>query len=324
MKIAVTGSTGHVGANLVRALLARGDSVRALVHRHDKALEGLNVERVQGDTRDAEAMEKLVNGVELVFHLAARISIIRGETALTEQVNIEGTKNVLGACKKAGVRRLVHFSSVHALATEPASQTTDETRPLVTDPSAPPYDRSKATAHRHALQAAAEGLDVTIVQPTAILGPFDFGPSSMGQVLLNLYHGRVPAMVNGGFDWVDVRDIVAGAIGASEKGRKGEAYLLGGSWRPIYEVAQEAERVTGKKAPGVVPMWMARVGAPFAEAWAKLLGRPPLFTADALHALRIHRNVSHEKAARELGYNPRPLHDTLVDTYKWFEETKQL
>lgn len=324
MKIAVTGATGHVGANLVRALLARGDNVRVLVHKHGKAVEGLDVEVVKGDTRDAEAMERFVAGVEVVFHLAARISIVRGEAKETESVNIGGTRNVLAACKKAAIRRLVHFSSVHALATEPAEQPVDETRPLVTDPASPPYDRSKATAQQEVLRAAAEGLNVVIVQPTAILGPVDFGPSAMGQIFLNLYHRKVPAMVNGGFDWVDVRDVVQGALAAAEKGAAGEAYLLGGSWRPVYEVAREAERVTGKPAPFVVPMWMARMSAPFAELFAKLAGRHPLFTADALHALRIHRQVSHAKATRVLDYHPRPLHETVTDTYKWFDEAKML
>jgi dihydroflavonol-4-reductase len=319
MKIAVTGATGHIGANLVRTLVARGDEVRALVHDDERGLPD-GVEEVRADVRDAEALHRAFEGVDLVFHLAARISIAPGDSDVVEAVNVGGTRNVVDACLGKKVKRLVHFSSIHALSPEPHDQVVDETRPLAVE-SWLPYDRSKAGAEREIGKAVERGLDAVTVNPTAVLGPFDYRPSAMGTVLLDLYHRRLPGLIDGGFDWVDVRDVVSGAIAASEKGRSGERYLLSGARRSLRELGTVVEQVTGKKAPGFVsPMWLARASAPFATGWARLTGKRARLTAESLHALRNHQQVSHEKASRELGYQPRSLEETVTATFDWFKE----
>jgi dihydroflavonol-4-reductase len=320
MKIAVTGATGHVGANLVRTLVDGGHSVRALVRGGNRrGLEGVGCEFADGELGDAASLVRAFDGCERVFHLAARISIVPGDEALVRAVNVDGTKNVVAACEKSGVARLVHFSSIHALSPDPHDVAIDESRALTSSPRMPPYDRSKADAERAVLAAVERGLDAVIVNPTAILGPYDYVPSAMGRVLLDLYHRRLPALVDGGFDWVDVRDVVAGALAAADRAPKGARYLLSGARKTVRELAGLVHEIIGVRPPRLVsPMWLARVGAPFATAAARIAGKQPLYTSHSLHALRNHQLVSHDKATRELGYAPRPLVETLTAAYDWF------
>lgn len=319
MTVVVTGASGHIGGNLVRELLARGVRLRALVHEDRRAVDGLDLDVARGDVLDLDSLRRAFGRAELVYHLAARISIVDDDAAETWAVNVRGTENVVAACRDAGVKRLVHFSSIHALAPEPADRPVDETRPLAEGRHVPHYDRSKAAAERAVLAGVRAGLDAVIVNPTAVVGPHDYRSSPMGQVFLDLYRGALPAIVEGGFDWVDVRDAVAGAIAAAERGGRGERYLLSGHRASMRELAALVEDVTGSRPPRVVvPMWLARAGAPVATAVANLAGRRPRFTRASLHALRNHREVRHDKASRELGYQPRPLRETIEATFAWF------
>jgi len=326
MNIAVTGATGHVGANLVRTLVASGHSVRALVHGGNRrGLDGVACEFVDGDILERATLDRAFAGCERVFHLAARISIAPGDEDVVHAVNVDGTRNVVAACQAARVSRLIHFSSIHALSPTPHDQAIDETRALTSSPHMPPYDRSKAQAEREVQAAIARGLDAVIVNPTAILGPHDYGPSAMGRVLLDLYHRRLPALVDGGFDWVDVRDVIAGALAAADRAPTGARYLLSGARRTVAELASIVKDVTGVRPPRITsPMWLARIGAPFATAYARVAGKEPLYTKHSLHALRNHQLVSHDKAARELGYTSRPLIETITAAYDWFRDAGAL
>lgn len=325
MTIVVTGAAGHLGGNLVRALLARGQRVRALVHRDRRAIAGLPLEIVLGDLGDPASLRRAFEGAEVVYHTAAHISILGGEWALLERTNILGTRNVVQACLEAGVRRLVHFSSIHALVQEPLDKPVDESRPLVHGNRCAPYSRSKAAAEAEVRAGQARGLDAVILNPTAIIGPYDFRPSHFGEVLLDLARGRLPALVAGGFDWVDVRDVVAGAICAAEQAPAGARYLLSGHWVTLTEIAALVEEFTGRRAPRFVcPLALARLGAPLAVAVARLIGRRPLFTPISIETLCSNRRVSHERATRELGYQPRPFRQTIADTLRWFVESGRL
>jgi dihydroflavonol-4-reductase len=326
MKVLVTGASGHVGGNLVRALLARGDQVRVTVHGDERALDGLAVERVAADTRDARQVRAAVDGCEVVYHAAAIISIDGGRGGLVEATNVQGPRNVAEACLDAGVKRLVHVSSIHALAQEPRDTPIDETRPWAYEASTgvPAYDASKGRGEREVLAVVKRGLDATLVNPGGIIGPFDFKPSRMGRVILDIATRRLPALVPGGFIWVDVRDVVAGMLAAAERGRAGERYLLTGEWAAVREVANLVREATGVKLPGTSPMWAARLGAPFFQAWGRLRRQEPLYTGESLRALRWNPKVSHEKAARELGFAPRPLRDTVFDSVAWFRKAEML
>ena len=325
MMIAVTGAAGHAGANLVRALLAQGLSIRALVHRDRKAIEGLDIEVVQGDICDPESLVKTFKNAEVVYHLAAHISIFQDKWSLLEAVNVTGTRNVVEACLRCGVRRLVHFSSIHTMSQTAKADRIDESTPLVESGRYPPYDRSKALAENEVRRGIEKGLDAIIISPTAMTGPHDYRPSHFGEALLRMASGRLPALVSGGFDWVDVRDVIEGAMRAEKQAPTGAKYLLSGHWLSMRDVAGLVEQITGVPAPRFVsPMWLARIGAPFITTFDRLAGRRPLYTGASLQALRSNRNISHRKATLELNYQPRPFQETLTDTLKWFEETGRL
>jgi dihydroflavonol-4-reductase len=323
--IVVTGAAGHAGANLIRALVAEGRPVRALVHLDRQALEGLDIEVVSGDICDPDSLLKAFKGAEVVYHLAARISISTDPWSLLEAVNVIGTRNVVEACLSCGVRRLVHFSTIHTLTDRAGDVPVDESSPLVESRHYPPYDRSKAAAEGEIQRGIEKGLDAIIVSPTAIVGPHDYKPSHFGEALLKLASGKLPALVSGGFNWVDVRDVVEGAMRAEKTAPCGAKYILSGHWVSLRQLAKMTEEITGVKAPAsVCPMWLARIGAPFITAFDLLAKRRPLYTSASLQALRGHRHISHQKATRELGYHSRPFRETLVDTLKWFEAAGKL
>ena len=322
--IAVTGAAGHVGANLVRALLRRGHQVRALVHHDRRALQGLDVEVVQADVSDFNSLVRAFTGVSLVYHAAGYISVSTGDWESLKAINILGTRNVIDACLHCGVQRLVYFSTIEALEDSPMDTAVDEARPLARPEKCFPYARSKIAADRLVREASTvRGLDAVILYPTAILGPFDFrlGYPNMG--LLTLCNGGLPALIDGGFDWVDVRDVAEGAVSAGEHSPSGEKYILSGHWAAIQDLAKIVEEVCGTRAPRwVLPMWMGRLGAPFLTAFGQLTKRPSLCTSASLKPLRGNRRMSHRFAAKELGYRPRPLKETVIDTLRWFQQTE--
>ncbi len=317
----VTGATGHIGANLVRALLAQGRSVRALVHVNRRAIDGLKIEIAKGDVCDLESLCCAFDGADVVYHLAARISLSMGDWPLLEAVNITGVGNVVEACLRCGVRRLVHFSSIHALIQEPLDIPVDESRPMVESRRSPSYDRSKAAGEKEVRRGIERGLDAVIINPTGVIGPYDFEPSYFGEALLAIACRKLPALVGGGFDWVDARDVVVGAMRAEECALTGAKYLLSGHWVSVADLAALVEEITSVPSPKLVcPLWLAHAGVPFTVAFARLTGGRPFYTSDSLRALKSNKNISHERASRDLGYNPRPFRETIVDTLRWFEE----
>ncbi len=325
MTVVITGAGGHIGANLVRALIAQKRPTRCLVHVHNQAISELETEIVQGDVRDIDSLCGAFEGADVVYHLAACISLSMDDWPLLESVNVTGTRNVIEACRRTGVRRLIHFSSIHALEQEPFSVPVDESRPLVFSRRRPPYDRSKAAAELEVRQAIKKGLDAVIISPTAIIGPHDYQVSYFGEALLMLARHRLPAMVTGGFDWVDVRDVVAGAILAEKNASPGSSYLLSGHWVSMFDIAAMVAEITGVPAPGFVcPLWLARLSAPVIKVVSRLNGKHPLYTSVSLRALRSNRHISHAMASADLGYQPRPFRETLLDTLHWFDENGQL
>lgn len=325
MTIAVTGASGHIGANLVRALCAQNQPTRAIIHIHQEAVAGLNVELVPADTRNLESLCHALDGADVVYHLAGFISLSMDEWPAVEAVNIIGTRNVAEACLRCGVRRLVHFSSIHAITREPMGIPVDESRPLIESQSYPPYDRSKAAGEKEILKGIERGLDAIILRPTAIIGPHDYQPSHFGWALLAIANGKLPALVAGGFDWVDVRDVVAGAMRAEERAPAGAKYILSGHWVSLPQVAELIQEITGVPAPSFVcPTWLAQLGAPIVSTFDRLAGRRPLYTSVSIRALHNNQQISHKKATGELDYHPRPFRETIIDTLRWFEERGQL
>ena len=319
--IVVTGASGHVGGNLVRMLLKLGRSVRATFHRDKRALEDLDIEIVHCDVQDYDSLKKAFRGADVVFHTAGYISLLMSDWPRVESINVLGTRNVVEACLSCGVRRLVHFSSIHALCQEPLDTPIDENRPYADSRHYPPYDRSKAAGEREVLKGIEKGLDAVILNPTGIIGPYDYRPSHTGELILSLARGTLPALVQGGFDWVDVRDVVEGALLAEKQAAQGTRYILSGQWASAGDIAAEVETITGIPAPRLTaPLWLARIGAPFLTAYSRLTKTRPLYTTVSMKALNSNPNISHGRAARDLGYKPRPFQKTIRDTVLWFRD----
>ena len=321
MTVLVTGANGHLGGALVRELLSRGQSVRALVHHGNDALEGLDIERVPGSMTDEASLRAAVAGCDVVYHLAAVISITGRDEPVLTTVNVEGAGRMAQVCLESNVRRLVHFSSIHALSQYPEDRAITEDNEPAKGAGFLPYDRSKAAGEAQVHARIKQGLDAVIVNPVGCIGPHDYRPSRMGQVLLDLYHRRLPALVDGGYTWVDTRDVALGAIAAAEKGRTGERYILASHYGSVSDIGKWAEAATGKKSPGsVTPIWMAKIGVPFSMTWAAITRTEPKFTFASLHALASNKAISNQKAKEELGFDPRPVPETIADTYAWFRE----
>ena len=321
MNIAVTGANGHVGINLCLALQEKGHYVRALNHKNDFGLKHINVESFKGDLLNTDSLRSFLVDIEVVVHLAAKISIKGDPDGSVQKINVEGTRNILDLAIKSGIKRFIHFSSIHAFQQEPLDEVLDEMRPTVNS-GAFSYDRSKAEAEKIVLASAKNGFDTIVLCPTAIIGPVDYEPSLTGKAMLELYNHQIPALVPGGYNWVDVRDVVDGCIAAIEKGRSGEKYLLSGQWRSLKDVATLITKHTGMKTTSVVmPFWIAQVGLPFITAFSKITGSEPIYTKESLQIIKNgNRNISNAKARSELGFNPRNLDDTIKDLFIWYRE----
>lgn len=320
MTVVVTGAAGHVGGNLVRALLAAGRPVRAVVHQDRRALAGLDVEIVSADVLDPAQLKRAFAGAEVVYHLAAIVSISGDLGGRVTATNVDGVRHAAAAALACGVRRFVHFSSIHAfdLERDDAVITEQSPRPNAGHPA---YDRAKYAGEQAVREAIAAGLDAVIVNPTAVVGPHDYRPSHVGQLLVDLPHRRLPSLVAGGFDWVDVRDVVAGALAAEQRGRTGENYLLTGHYHSLVEIAAWVGEITGVAPPRLVaPIWLAWIGAPFVRVGNWVMRTRPLYTAESLRALLHADRIAGDKARRELGYQARPLRQTIEDTLKWFAQ----
>ena len=324
----ITGASGHIGGVLARALVRWHDTrpVRAIFRKSQGTAADLDVEWVNGDILDKESLVAAFTGAETVFHLAAMVSIDPAKAKEIHTANVSGTRNVVEAALECGVGRLVHFSSIQAYNQYPLDEVLDESRDSADGPRHDTYDRSKAASEVEVHRGIDRGLDAVILNPTGVIGPFDGGPSHMGQFFLDLYRRRIPAQVAGGLDCVDVRDVVDAAVAAETQARCGENYLLSGGWHSVRNLALLSQQVTGVAAPRFVfPMFMARFWAPFQVILDRSRGRRPLYTSAALRAVSgSNRRISSAKAQAELGFRSRPLADSVRDTYRWFDERGML
>jgi dihydroflavonol-4-reductase len=322
----VTGATGHIGNVLVRKLIAAGEQVRVLIFPGEDTLplKDLLVEMVTGDVLDPLSLRKAMSGVTRVFHLAGIISILPGRNPFVRRVNIDGTKNVISEAQRAGVRRLIYTSSIHAIHRAPAGVCIDERLPFDPENSAGEYDRSKAEASLAVLEAARGGLDTVIVCPTGVIGPNDFRRSELGQLILDCVEQKPQFYVDGAYDFVDVRDVADGMIRAAEQGRSGETYILSGEKLSVRGIIDHLWDLTGRKFARIyVPFSMARFAAQFTPLLYLRHKIKPRFTSYSLETLRSNSDISHAKATAELGYQPRSLLETIADTVDWFRKNRK-
>jgi nucleoside-diphosphate-sugar epimerase len=322
MSILVTGGSGHLGANLVRRLLDEGQSVRALVRRDsdNTALDGLDVERVWGDLRDARATLEAVRGCRRVYHCAAKVSSGEGQTREIHDCNVLGTRHLLRAALDTGVERVVVTGSFSAVGWTPG-RPSDEG--MAADPFERmlPYARSKVSAEHECLRAAVDGLDVVIATSCAIVGPHDVKPSRMGRVLLDFAHGRLRAYIPGGFEFVAARDVVEGHRLAMDKGRAGQKYIFSTAFHTVDDLMAIFERVTGRSRPRLrLPSGLMLGLAVAVDAVARRLAphAEPRFTPGAVRLLRSERRADITRARTELGYQPTSIEAAIREAYDDF------
>lgn len=319
--VLVTGATGHLGNNLVRQLLQKSYNVTTFVlpNESKRALEDLEINVVYGDIRDFNQISKACEKADIVFHLAAIISILQKKDALLDPVNVQGTQNILEACSRNQVKRLVYTSSVHAIA-EPAHGSYMTEACPISEQVLGHYAKSKARAAQLVLQAIEKGLDAVIVHPSGIVGPFDFSPSPIGQMIIDYAHRKLPAYVEGAYDYVDVRSVASGIIAAAEKAKAGERFILSGEKLTVSEMMMLLEEILKIKRPKLrLPMALAKVVAPLAELYYRKFKKPPRFTKYSLQVLASNPLISSKKAQSQLNYKPIALKQTFADTVQWFK-----
>ncbi len=325
MKVALTGAAGHLGAAILQELANRDIPVKALIRGNDtRCCIGLPVEIVKGDMMDAAVLSILMQDCDTVIHCAALISVNGDPSGLVHKTNVEGTQLVVNNALQAGIKRFIHISSIHAFQQKPSLEILDEQRVPVTEKGFA-YDRSKLAGQQIAL-ANKQGMEVLVVHPTSIIGPYDFKPSLMGNVIIDLCKGRLPFIFNGGFDFCDCRDVAKAIVNATTMGDPGECYLLGGKWYSLKQLAQFLATAASKKIkPVALSLFMAKLALPFIKGIAVIKKQEPLYTVEALDALFTgNRLISSAKAKAALHYTTRPFEETMHDTFHWFNNNGYL
>ena len=318
----ITGGSGHLGANLIRRLLADGEAVRALQREgsDNGALDGLQIERVNGDLRDPAALTAAMRGVTAVYHCAAKLSTIGGGEQEIFDCNVVGTRNLLAAAREAKVKRVVVTGSLSAVGHHP-TRPADETIPFYPFHKTMPYEQTKVLVELECWKAVADGLDVVVATSCAILGPNDWKPSRMGRTLCDYANGKMHAYIPGGFEFVAAEDIVDGHLRAMAKGRIGHKYIISSGYTTVDELMEIFERVTGVRKPALrlppfVMLGFASVVSPILSVVAPNF--PQRLTPGAVRILSLGRHADITKARTELGFTPTPIERAIELAYAHF------
>lgn len=324
MSTLVTGSTGFVGSHVTRQLLAAGHRVRVLVRRSSnrQALEGLAVEPVEGDLRDSPSLDRAMRGVRFVFHVAADYRLWAKAPEEIYESNVGGTRRVLEAARQAGVERVVYTSTVATIAVpRHGGGLPNEATEATLDQMIGHYKRSKFLAEIEAIKAAAAGVPVVIVNPTAPVGPGDWKPTPTGRIIVDFLSGKMPAYVDTGLNVVAVEDVATGHLLAAEKGRIGERYILGCRNMTLREILEALGPIAGRRAPRVRLPHALALAAGYADEWfSRLTGREPQIPVEGVKMSRHRMFVASDKAERELGYRPGSIEGGLERAVRWYEE----
>lgn len=322
MTTLVTGASGFLGSAVLRALLERGEPVRALVRPRSNRqnLDGLPVEIALGDLTDRQSLADAVRGCQAVFHVAADYRLWAADPAELYRTNVDGTRTLLEAAGEAGVARILYTSSVATLGSRPDGEPADERTPAKLDHMIGHYKRSKYLAEQAVRELAGRGLPVVIVNPSAPIGPRDIRPTPTGRMVLEAARGRFPAYVDTGLNVVHVDDAARGHVLAFERGRIGQRYVLGGENLPLGEILGTIAQLVGRRAPRLrLPPGLLLPLAHLAETAARLRGgREPLLTTDGLRMARKRMYFSSALAERELGFRARPALEALRDALDWY------
>ncbi len=321
-EVLVTGGSGFVGSAVLRALAGRGVRLRALARATSSRVnfEGVDCEIVEGDMTDAAAVARAMAGVRYLFHVAADYRLWARDPADIMRANLEGTAAVMTAALAAGVEKIVYTSSVATLRAGSAAAAVDETAPLGEGEGVGVYKNSKVAAERRVERMVADdGLPAVIVMPSTPIGPRDVKPTPTGRILVEAATGRIPAFVDTGLNLVHVDDVAAGHIAALERGAVGERYILGGEDVSLRQMLADIAARVGRTAPTIgLPRAPLYPLAWAAEGVARITGKEPFVTRDALDMAAHHMFFTSAKAKRDLGYDARPYGEAIADALAWF------
>lgn len=322
MKTLVTGATGFLGSHVARALIARGQKVRVLVRASSdlRALQALEAERCSGDLRDPASLDRALEGVSRVFHVAADYRLWARDPREIHESNVTGTRNLLEAARRAGVEKFVYTSTVATMAVPRASGLPNEETQASVAEMIGHYKRSKFEAERCALHAAQSGQPVVIVNPTTPVGPGDWKPTPTGKIIVDFLNGRMPGYVDTGLNFVPVEDCAEGHRLAAERGRVGERYILGGRNLTLKQMLDLLASTSGRPAPRwKFPYGLAYVAGCVDAGVSRLLGREPQIPLEGVRMARHKMFVDSSKAERELGFAPGPIEAALQRAVAWYE-----
>lgn len=319
---AVTGGTGFLGGHLVRILCEQGVHVRVLARPESRLdlLEGLDIEVVIGDLRNPETLMPLVDGVETLYHVAADYRLWAADPHDLYRSNVDGTKNVLEAARKAQLSKIVYTSTVGCLGIPTDGKPGNETTPVSIEEMIGDYKRSKFLAEQVALDAFRNGLPVVIVNPSTPIGPVDSKPTPTGKIIVDFLNGKIPAFVDTGLNLIDVRDAAIGHILAAEKGVIGEKYVLGNRNCSLQQILEMIAAVSGRKAPNTrIPYAVAYAAGLVSTLWAdKVTHRPPGIAIESVRMSHRRMYFSSEKAVKELGLPQSSVEKAISDAVDWF------
>lgn len=321
MTTLVTGAAGFLGSHVARQLVARGDEVRILVRASssNRAISDLSLEYVTGDLRDAASLDRAMNGVQRVFHVAADYRLWAKNPQEIYDSNVGGTKNLLEAAKRAGVGQLIYTSTVATIAVDRPELPNEFTETKLEEMTGH-YKRSKWMAEQEVLKAAKEGFPAIVAMPTTPVGPWDWKPTPTGKIILDFLNGKMPGYVETGLNFVGVEECAAGHLLVSGKGKIGERYLLGAENLTLKEVLDMLARITGLRAPVMkIPHGVA-LGAAYVEsAFSRLMGKEPGIPVEGVKIARHKMFVDASRARRELGFEPGPVAAALERAVRWYQ-----
>lgn len=320
----VTGANGHLGSTIINLLLKEKKNIRAFVLENDVLHLDKKVEIIRGNITDKKSIYPLFKDLEnkevIVIHCAGIVTIASKFDQKVYDVNVVGTKNIADVALEYKVKKLIHVSSVHAIVEE-KDKIIKEVDKFYPDKVEGLYAKTKAEASNYILDMSKKGLNAIVVHPSGIIGPGNYGKGHLSQLIIDYLNNRLTAIVKGGYDFVDVRDVADGILKAIEKGRVGECYILSNRYFEIKEIINLLHEVTNHKPiKTILPNWFAKLTAPIAELYYKILKQPPLYTSYSIYTLSTNSHFSHEKATKELDYNPRDMKETLKDTVDWLKK----
>jgi dihydroflavonol-4-reductase len=319
--VLVTGATGFIGANVVRALLAAETPTRVLVRRHSDTtnLNGLPVETVYGDLRDGASLRTALDGCQVLYHVAAYYSLWTPHPDQVYAVNVTGTANLMQAARDLGVERVVYTSSVATIGSPADGSPGDETLSVAPAAAVGHYKRSKILAEQRVLELCRQGLPAVVVNPAAPVGPWDVKPTPTGRIILDFLRRSMPAYVDTGLNLIDVRDVAAGHLLAAQRGKIGERYILGCCNMTLREIFQALAKVSGIPAPRLrLPYGVALAAGYASELTARLTGKPPRVPLAGVRMARHPMYFTARKAVRDLGLPQSAIEDALRQAVQWF------